>query len=215
MDQLYPPQLLFSDDVIREGEASGRSGHALVRTCGGHSFFADDASLQVLLRLWGCENVYSSPQSPLHRLIANPGDTIYGASHPEIVRSKGLVLPSCCRKRYQAGFRATRRRIVYTNCIMPDPVCNDTNNKRIFDLVNHYHDFVIADTPIADKFAAENSDQTYALDLDVFSPDLKSPGFKLPPNGKLGMMHSFVDAGRANAQRDVKGSPFISAAIKQ
>ena len=220
VNQLYPPQLLFSDDVIREGEVTGKSGHPLVRTLRRAWFFVRMTLRYKYFLVYGDAEVFTVSRSPRSRIVSW---LTRGTRSPELhilklLGKKILFFPNGCHQEVlKRDFMRHEGGIVCANCIMPDAVCNDTDNQRIFDLVNRYHDFVIANTPMrSTSLPRKVQIKHLALDLDVFSPDCEIPEeFRLPPNGKLRIMHSFVDTGRADAQRNVKGSPFVAAAIER
>jgi glycosyltransferase involved in cell wall biosynthesis len=129
---------------------------------------------------------------------------------------KILFLPNGCHqellKRDFATYEGGR---MCANCILPEAACNDEQNQRIFDLVNRFHHFVIANTPMRSASLPQKRQIKFlSLDLAAFKPDLEVPAaMRLPRDGRIRILHSFVDSGRAAGGKSVKGSPFILAAV--
>jgi len=221
MNNLYPAQLLYSSDAIFEQDVVGgariperlkplRRAWFLAKLLWKYKYFI----------VYGDAEVFAVSRNPRSKLVSF---LTRGPKSPELFllklfRKKILFFPNGCHQEVlKRDFMQHENGVVCANCIMPEAVCNDMENQRIFDLVNRYHDFVIANTPMRSPSLPQKTQIRYlALDLDVFRPDSDIPEkFRLPSSSRIRIMHSFVDAGRANAQRNVKGSPFVAAAIER
>jgi hypothetical protein len=96
--------------------------------------------------------------------------------------------------------------------------CDDGKNLINFKRVNHYFDLVIG-------FGAINSTQFRAshiryksIDLNLWRPNLEIPAkHKLPPSNNIRILHSayLSKSGRGWMGRNIKGSPYVLAAIER
>jgi glycosyltransferase involved in cell wall biosynthesis len=98
--------------------------------------------------------------------------------------------------------------------------CDDEANRLNFRRVRRYFAFAIGNDSEA-KVSREFNERRIkykAIDLDAWNPALDIPErFKLPPTSKLRVLHSnfLKKSGRAWQGRNIKGSPFVVAAVER
>lgn len=217
---IFPKQLLFSRDVLQE-EAIGAGARWLpfetlkrlwffLRRIIGYGYFVIYGDAEVF-------TVNRNPGSRLVRLLTA------GARSPELrmlklLGKKVIFFPNGCHQELlKKDFGKHESGNVCRNCVVPEAVCNDKENQRIFDLVNRYHDLVIANTPMdSPSLPQKRQIRFLSLDLEQFRPDMAIPeSLQLPKTSKIRILHSFVDEGRQQDEKNVKGSPFIVRAIRR
>lgn len=219
MNKFYPPMLLYADDVLAEGNLATarflwlkwfRRAWFLLNLAWRYRFFLVYGDAEVF-------TVARNPATPLLRLL------VWGNRSPELfllklLGKKILFFPNGCHQEVlKRDFGKHENGNVCANCVMSEAVCNDRENQRVFDLVNRYHDFVIANTPMASRSLPQKRQIKHlALDLERHSPDMQIPEQqRLPSTGKLRILHSFVDEGRQLGEKNIKGSPFVVAAVRK
>jgi glycosyltransferase involved in cell wall biosynthesis len=216
----FPKLLLYRDDALAEGTIDPEDGLTTGRA-GKRILFI----LRLLFR-YRYFVVYGDAEFfPVYRRTASFLSRFILAHVPspelmilKLLRKKILFFPNGCHQEVlKRDFVKHEGGRVCANCIMPETVCNDRENQRIFDLVNRFHDFVIANTPMPSRSLPQKRQIKFlSLDLDAFRPDLEVPAaMRLPSNGRIRILHSFVDEGRAVPGKNVKGSPFILDAINR
>ena len=217
---MLPKQLLFAEDVLRE-ESIGEGVRWLgfetlkrlwffIRRILGYRYFV----------IYGDAEVFTVNRNPRSRLVQW---LTAGARSPELrilklLGKKVLFFPNGCHQELlKKDFGNHENGNVCRNCIVPAAVCNDTENQRIFDLVNRYHDFVIANTPMdSPSLPRKRQLRFLSLDLQQFRQGIEIPDrLKLPKSSRIRILHSFVDEGRQLEEKNVKGSPFVVRAIRR
>lgn len=102
------------------------------------------------------------------------------------------------------------------HCGSPKAVCNDTRHVRRFNVLRRYMDAFVSDGSMAGTQYPVTALPIKSLDLDLWSPDIAiPPEFCLPASGHIRIMHSFWDKNRTEGGRNVKGSPYVVAAIEK
>lgn len=123
--------------------------------------------------------------------------------------------PGCNDEETQAHFATLDGGNVCANCGAFDR-CDDRANTLNFRRIRRYADLCAG-------FGMFDSSQFHAthfkykvLDLQLWSPDLHVPEpFRLPPTGRIRILHSFFPGGRDWNGRNIKGSPYVLAAIER
>ncbi len=129
---------------------------------------------------------------------------------------KIIYLPTGCNneetkqniKRLDAGN-------VCGNCGVYDK-CNDNKNNLNFTRVLRYADMCVGVGSLdSTKYSATHF-KYKSIDLNLWKPGLDiPPEHLLPPTRNLRILHSFYNEGRENKGRNIKGSPFVLAAIER
>jgi len=213
----HPKQLLFADDVLREEDIRGGTRHPVFRTLGRLWFFVRTVLAYKYFVVYGDAEVFSV--NPRLRQLGRGARTRY----PELwllkrLGKKLLFFPNGCHQELlKRDFSLHENGNMCRNCVLPEAVCNDVENQRIFDLVNRYHDFVIANTPMDSPSLPQKRQVRFlSLDLEQFKPNIQIPErLRLPTSAKLRILHSFVDGRRQIGEKNVKGSPFVVRAIRR
>lgn len=98
--------------------------------------------------------------------------------------------------------------------------CDDEANRLNFGRVRRYFAFAIGNDSEAkaSRELVERRIKYKAINLDDWRPSLDTPErFRLPPTSKLRVLHSHFlkKSGRAWQGRNIKGSPFVVAAVER
>ena len=208
----YPTQLLFADDVVSD---AGTAGNRFIRLLRRAVIFAK--------MLWTYDYFVIYGEAEPFVVTRKLPKFVLRSGSPELwlmkkLGKRVLFFPHGCRQeRLRRDFAKHEGGRLCANCILPASVCNDVDNQKTFDLVNRYHDFVIANTPmVSESLPQKKQIRFVSLDLQQFRPDLEIPeAFRLPKTGRLRILHSFVDKGRQLGEKNVKGSPYIAAAVRR
>lgn len=217
---IYPEQLLFSDDVIREEDIAGNQRHPIMRSLGRLWFFLRRILSYRYFLVYGDAEVFPITRNPRSRIVKL---LTAHARSPELrvlklLGKKVLFFPNGCHQELlKRDFSLHENGNMCRNCVLPEAVCNDVENQRVFDLVNRYHDFVIANTPMdSPSLPQKRQIRFLSFDLEQFKPNIAVPERqRLPATQKLRVLHSFVDQGRQVGEKNVKGSPFVLRAIRR
>lgn len=96
--------------------------------------------------------------------------------------------------------------------------CDDINNNLNFSRIRRYIDLCVGWDPFLSTQYEAAHFKYKSIDLHLWSPNLRiPPEHKLPTTNKLRILHSaYIEkSGRNWRNRNIKGSPFISEAIKK
>ena len=131
---------------------------------------------------------------------------------------KLIVVPTGC---YDSDLKQTFQTFddgnVCNNCGFFDK-CDDKVNARGFSRIRKYFDFAIGGDTKLSKEMIEKPIKYKALDLNLWHPDMDIPTeHRLPPTQNLRILHSaYLDkSDRTWKGRNIKGSPYVVAAIEQ
>ncbi len=211
-NQWYPGMLLYGDDVLSDSE--------LLTERDRFHFFRDQILTYKYFVIYGDAELFPISRDPASRLLRflTRENRSPEMATLKLLGKKILFLPNGCHQEVlKRDFAKHEGGRVCANCVMPESACNDVDNQKTFDLVNRYHDFVIANTPMKSRSLPQKTQIRFlSLDLEKFRPDLEvEPRYRVPANGKLKILHSFVDQGRQLGDKNVKGSPFVRAAVER
>jgi hypothetical protein len=106
---------------------------------------------------------------------------------------------------------------VCNNCGFFDK-CDDKVNARSFNRIRKYFDFAVGGDTKFSKEMIEKPLKYKAIDLHLWDPDMEIPAeHRLPPTQNLRILHSaYLDkSDRTWKGRNIKGSPYVVAAIEQ
>lgn len=211
-NRFYPQLLLYADDVLSDEPLTSTKKRVL--------FFMKLVFRYKYFVVYGDAEVFPvdrNTQSWLIRVLMR------WQRSPEMfllkfLGKKILFFPSGCHQELlKRDFAKHESGRVCANCVMPESVCNDVDNQAVFDLVNAYHSFVIANTPMMSVSLPQKRQIKFlSLDLESFRPDLAvGDRYRLAPSSRLRILHSFVDEGRQLGDRNIKGSPYVCAAVQR
>jgi hypothetical protein len=135
----------------------------------------------------------------------------------KLFNKKFFFFPNgCLQEVLKEDFQEHEEGEVCRNCGWDEGVCNDEKNQITFDILNRYFDYVIANTPIPSVRVRKHLIKERTLDLNIYNPNLEVPQeFLLPPTRNLRILHSFYDENRKHSNKNIKGSPYILAAIER
>jgi glycosyltransferase involved in cell wall biosynthesis len=131
---------------------------------------------------------------------------------------KLIYLPSGCREEVsKEDFSQLDKGKVCGNCGYWNR-CNDTLNIANFAIINRYFDMVIG-IGVLDSTQISITHLKYkVIDLTLWSPNLSIPSnHKMPFSSNIRILHSsyLSKSGRDWQGRNIKGSPFVLAAIER
>ena len=218
VNNLYPNKLLYGNDVIREKILINKRN--IVILMNRLFFFIKIIYLYKFFYVYGDAEVftiYRNKNNWLGRYLAT--DSI----SPELCilkffGKKIIFFPNGCHQELlKKDFIRQDGGHLCSNCVVPYASCNDIDNKIIFDKVNKYHDFIVANTPmISPSLPKKTQIKDRFIDLNEFHPDTQIPNeFLLPKSQTVRVLHSFFDSNRSDPLKNVKGSPYIYAAIEK
>ena len=208
----YPDRLLFSEDYIVEP----RSSFFLLY------FFQRLMFLFKLIWRYNYFVVYGNPR--IYPLYPNEYVRSLLPEHFSIelmlfklFKKKLIHFPSGCREEVlKKDFSNHENGKVCANCGWAAEVCNDQKNQYSFNLRNTYFDYNIANTPIPSTRLDKHLVKYKSLDLDLYHPELEVPeAFRLPKRDNIRILHSFFNKDREHGKKNIKGSPYILAAIER
>jgi hypothetical protein len=104
---------------------------------------------------------------------------------------------------------------VCNNCGWGEKNCNDEKNIASFNIVRRYADMVVSpmSTHTSNQFKLTFF-RYKSIDLNLWRPGLEIPEkHQQPETRNLRILHSFFDTNRNHGGKNIKGSPFILAAI--
>lgn len=214
----YPRQLLFKDDVIYEKGPNStgyfRRLHYLWRIY----FFIKIIFTYNYFYVYGDAEVFTLIRNSKYKLI---NKIINKTISPElrILKSLGkkiIFFPNGCHQEVlKSDFQKFDGGQLCGNCILPSAACNDIDNQLLFDKVNKFHDFVVANTPMnSTRLNAKIQIKDRFIDIEDYYPNLIIPDqFLLPKTNSLRILHSFVDEGRTSNSKNVKGSQHVFNAV--
>lgn len=135
----------------------------------------------------------------------------------KLFKRKVIHLPSgCLEEETKAIFSKLDGGNVCNNCGWGPEVCDDNRNIARFNLIRKYADMFVGTGSLNSSQYKTTHFKYKAIDLELWHPDLAVPDeFKLPWTNNLRILHSFYDKNRNHGSKNIKGSPFIVAAIKR
>ncbi len=105
---------------------------------------------------------------------------------------------------------------ICNNCGWGNEVCNDKKNKIKFDMINKYFDINLSSPDFESTQFFQNHIKYKSLNLNLWNPDIRIPEkFKLPKTKNLRILHVFFKSNRETDGKNIKGSPYILAAIEK
>lgn len=122
----------------------------------------------------------------------------------------------CQQEETKANFSKLDNGNVCDNCGWGADVCCDQKNNTRFELIRKYADMVIGSGTLDSSQYEASHFKCKGIDLDLWKPELDiPPEHKLPPTENLRILHSFYKQDREHEGKNIKGSPYIMAAIER
>jgi hypothetical protein len=209
----YPDELLYSQECITEAETDHIWLNYLYKII---------LFIKIIIR-YKYFLVYGGTQEPeIFSLI--PGRykrfVLPAGIMPElwllkVLEKKLICYPNgCLQEVLRRDFEKHEEGRVCANCGWSDKVCDDEKNKVFFGIRNRYFDYVIANTPIPSQRITKHLIKERTLDLSLFRPNIRIPEpFRLPATENLRVLHGFYNKDREHKNKNIKGSPYVLAAI--
>lgn len=219
----YPEQLLYShDDILQPPRVPGGD-------------FLPSRIINLLLfllwwhlRVWRYDVLLYYGRPPalghwerrlgLRRLFGE--DFVYELWYARLVGCLLVYLPTgCLDNDLKSTWMQLEAGNICGNCGSFDR-CDDVANSLNFRRIRRYFAFAIGNDSEAkaSRELVERRIKYKAIDLDKWKPDLEIPErFRLPPTTKIRVLHSnfLKKSGRAWQGRNIKGSPFVAAAVER
>ena len=217
----YPKNLLYSDDDVLRSPRITRWKGKYVKYI--------NAFLNIfwwLSKFWRFEyHIYYGRPPVLPFVENNLGLTrIFGASFliecwlAKLFKSKLLYLPTGCHdEETKANYIKLDGGNVCNNCGFYDR-CDDSVNKLNFDRIRRYFDAAIGPGSVYSSQYLTHFAKWKSIDLKLWHPEIDIPQqHRLPPTTNLRILHSenLDKSGRAHGGKNIKGSPFVVAAIER
>jgi hypothetical protein len=214
----YPANLLYSDkDICRPFHVVGKS--RLVRWV--NHLFAD---LWYLANFWKYKYHFYYGRPPEFQFL----EQRLGL---ELLFGKGFLLSlwlakfcgcrivysptGCLDEETKENFSKLDAGNVCGNCGSAD-ICQDRRNHANFRRVRRYADMAVGFGNLDSSQYRATHFRYKAIDLDLWRPGLDIPAAALlPATNNLRILHSYLDEGRNYKGRNIKGSPFVVAAIER
>lgn len=133
------------------------------------------------------------------------------------LKKKIIYDPSGCREEMLKQDFLNFDQNVCNNCGFFEK-CDDTKNKRQFSLIKKYSDLNIGYGFINTQHYKNTHFKYKSTDLNLWSPEILIPKeYKLPKAKGIRILHSnfLKQSGRDHNYKNIKGSPFIIAAIEK
>lgn len=135
-----------------------------------------------------------------------------------LARFFGKVLiydPSGCNDtESKKNFSKLDNGLVCENCGWSDQVCNDQKNLRKFSVICRYFHLCHSYNGFTSTQYKSVPVRYKSFDLELWSPQLKVPDqYILPKFEGVRILHSFFKQDREHGGKNIKGSPFVLAAI--
>lgn len=212
----YPDGLLYSDDgILRRPRANGDSALAKLKN-------------KIILLFWTL-NIFRSynyiffyGKLPTFSRIekALKLDRFFGPgfslllSAAKIFSCKMIYLPTgCLDEELKENYLKFDDGNVCGNCGWGSK-CDDNQNRLNFERVRRYASMAVGSGFLDSSQFKPTHIKYKSLDLDLWKPNLHVPKeFTLPPSDKLRILHSFYSENRGKSGRNIKGSPFVVAAV--
>jgi len=215
----YPPLLLYRADCITDNiDATaplslwGRLQRLWKKT----RFFYSNILKYKYFVIYGTPYIYSFIPGRIS-LWLERHNICFELALLKFLGKKIIYEPSGCKEEaLQSDYRQHCPNLC-ANCGSAKGLCNDDDNRYSFNIRNKYGDASLAVIPQPFNRIKNHQQIRYkCLDLELWHPDIIIPEeHKLPHNGKIRIMHSFVDNERLHEKRNIKGSPFIAEAIEK
>lgn len=134
-----------------------------------------------------------------------------------LMGKKLIYDPSGCNDtETKENFSKLDRGFVCGNCGWSHEACHDDKNRRKFAVIRRYFHLKLGHSGFQGTQYDSVSLRYKSFDLDLWSPDLVTPQkYLLPPTNNLRIMHSFFKTDREHGGKNIKGSPYILAAIER
>jgi len=210
----YPRHLLYSDKDIRRPKR-GSTSDGLI----GQVIRAALASVWYLMNGWKYEFhlYYGKPPEWLNVATRfNPrGTPLLSLWLAKLWGCKLIFLPSGCNEQLsKKAFEQLDSGSVCKNCGFWDR-CSDADvNVPHFARIKRYFDMTIGNDPTPESAIPVTTIKWKSVGLDLWKPDLDPPKeLRLPESQSLRILHSFSSNGRDFEGRNIKGSPFVRAAV--
>ena len=135
----------------------------------------------------------------------------------KLFRRRLIYLPSGCLDiDLKANISKYDNGMICNNCGWGETACNDVENRKKFSTLRRYFDIYIGFPEMESTQYPQTTIKYKAVDLSLWKPGLEIPEeFRLPPTKNLRILHSFFNENRENDGKNIKGSPFIIAAIER
>lgn len=134
----------------------------------------------------------------------------------KLFKKKIIYLPTGCHDtELRKYFTALDEGNICNNCGYSDR-CDDDNNTKQFNIIRKYADMCIGTGEFETSQFRQIHFKYKAIDLNLWHPEIEIPiKHKLPPSENIRILHSFYTGGRDYKDRNIKGSPFVLAAIER
>lgn len=217
----YPENLLYSDQgILRPPKITQKHGRLLRYI--NHLLLI----LWWLSRFWRYEyHFYYGRPPAVTSMEKRLGMTkLFGSNFlvecwlSRLFKTKLLYLPTGCHdEETQLNFSQLDNGNVCNNCGLFDR-CNDTVNNLNFSRIRHYFDITIGPGSVDSTQYSARYIKYKSINLSLWSPEIDiPPQHRLPPTRNLRILHSayLEESGRTWGSRNIKGSPFVLAAIEK
>lgn len=217
----YPNGLLYSTENLLKPWQFGKGNNILLKVLNRLILF-----FWWLGKFWQYKYhiYYSSPQAVnlfeqkigVHRIFGN--DFLLELFLAKLLKIKLIYLPAGCHEEEtKENFSKLDEGNVCNNCGIWNR-CNDSINSKKFSIINRYFDMVIGIGSMDSTNLPMTHFKYKCIDLNLWSPNLKIPLENiLPPTDKIRILHSsyLSKSSRDWNGRNIKGSPFVLAAIER
>jgi len=214
----YPEKLLYSDKGVLRAPALPRGGR-----------FANYVNLLLLFAFYlgvcwryryhlyygRFEHFYFGERYVRIDKVLGPSFSV-ASFLAKLFRRKIIYLPTGCHDiETRKNFSKLDEGNVCNNCGSADK-CDDRLNTASFGRIRKYADLCVGFGEMESTQYRATHFKYKALDLSLWRPDLDVPEeYRLPATEKLRILHSFFCEGRNYEGKNIKGSPFILAAIER
>jgi glycosyltransferase involved in cell wall biosynthesis len=155
-------------------------------------------------------------RSKIHRIFGS--GFLFELFLAKLFKVKLIYLSSgCLEDETKENFMKLDQGNVCNNCGLWNK-CDDKINKNNFSIINRYFDMVVGFGCIDSTQMKMTHFKYKSIDLSLWNPNLIIPSdFILPSTNNIRILHSnyLSNSGRDFMNRNIKGSPFILAAIER
>jgi hypothetical protein len=207
----YPEKLLYSrTNIIRPPRVE--------KPAGGNSINVYLSELWFLVAAWTYDIIVYSGKPPQWGYILSSFFPKLGTdaalAFSKLVGTKLVFSPmSCHEEASKAELSELKAETVCGNCGFWDR-CDDKQNNQAFESIRKFFDLKLGTGALDSTQFSATHVRWRSLDMDLWKPDLAVPeAHKLPSTGAVRIVHAFANEGRTFEGRNIKGSPFVRAAV--